>query len=126
MEKEKKHFIKTKCAELWIEDGIVIMRITVEKIDIDLGHELLEVTNRIEDKLKGKGVLLVDLGEVKNVTAEARRYFKDTASRSKKVAMVIRNLVQRVIASFMTGISKLKIPTKIFTNIENAKKWLKS
>lgn len=126
MEKEKKDFIESKSCEFWIEDDIVITRIKVEEGDIDDARESVEVGNRVLGKLKGKKLVLIYGEKARKISAEARRYLKDASGPAEKLAIVVRNPVQRVIASFFMGINKPSPPTKIFTNIEDAKKWLKS
>ncbi len=76
---------------------------------------------------EGKAMpLLCDLKNVAKMTQECRRYFAgpEHAKMFTKCALLITNPISRIIGNFFLGANKPLKPTKLFTNKEEALKWL--
>jgi len=109
----------------WIENGILYGQFSPNVI-IDL--EIAKIT--IEARLnicEGKDYLfLCDMSHVKSVTKEAREYLStDVGIKGITAgALIIDSTVSRVIGNFFLSINKPKVPAKLFTNKEDAIRWL--
>lgn len=73
-----------------------------------------------------KPPILVDIREIATITKEARDHFamKGRESGVTAIALHIKSPVSRVIGNFYLGISKPKVPTRLFTNEKTAIVWL--
>jgi len=71
--------------------------------------------------------LLCDLTNVVKMTQECRKYFAGTehAKMFSKCALIINNPISRIIGNFFLGANKPLKPTRLFTNKNDALKWLK-
>lgn len=70
---------------------------------------------------------LVEPGNVKEFTREARTYFAespDNQAVSSIVALMVESPATRIIGNVFMRVSKPRIPTKLFTNREAARAWL--
>ena len=71
---------------------------------------------------------LVEPGNVKEFTREARTYFAESADNqavSSSVALMVESPATRIIGNVFMKVSKPRIPTKLFTNREAARAWLR-
>ena len=72
--------------------------------------------------------LVVDISDLRTMTREARAYFthKDHEEFLYAVALVVRSLVSRAIGNFFLGLNKPAVPTRLFTDDEDALAWLRT
>lgn len=72
--------------------------------------------------------LVVDISDLRTMTRDARAYFthKDHAEFLYAVALVVRSLISRAIGNFFLGLNKPEVPTRLFTNDEDALAWLRT
>jgi hypothetical protein len=68
--------------------------------------------------------MLVDMASTASVSRQARGVFGRPCS-ANRIALLGRSPVDRVIANFILGISKLPAPTKFFTEEQEALAWLR-
>ena len=70
---------------------------------------------------------LSDVRKVKKTTREARLVFASevSAQACKAVALIIGSGISKIMGNIFMKFNKPLYPTKIFTNEEQAKKWLK-
>lgn len=71
---------------------------------------------------------LVEPGNVKEFTREARTFFAESAENqavSSSVALMVESPATRIIGNVFLKVSKPRIPTKLFTNRESARSWLR-
>lgn len=73
-----------------------------------------------------KPPILVDIREILSITKEARDHFsmKGREPGVSAIALHIKSPVSRVIGNFYLGISRPKVPTRLFNSEAQAVKWL--
>jgi len=125
--RDKTNEIITKSGKIWIEDEIVRNRVLLEggKFTLEMAKEDTEVFKKLVKKIKGKKLLLVEVGATE-IPKEVRNY--QVAEGPKifdKIATVGGNPVSRVIVSFYLGLTKMPIPMQIFGTVDEAIRWLK-
>jgi len=67
--------------------------------------------------------LLVDVRKANVVLREARKTFASTTFPSR-VALLVESPLSRVLANFFIAVSSPSIPTKMFTDLNAAQRWL--
>jgi hypothetical protein len=117
--------IRTENGEVWIEADILMMklsgRIVAEEIE-----EIAKIGLELTKKFKNVKYTLVDISGVRSVPFGARKVASSHFSGpAEKLAFVCENPVARIIGSFFLRRYKIPIPTKLFSNIEDAGKWFK-
>jgi hypothetical protein len=71
---------------------------------------------------------LVEPGNVKEFTREARKFFAESAENravSSKVALMVESPATRIIGNVFLKVSKPQIPTKLFQDRDAARAWLR-
>ncbi len=106
-------------------EGILMCDWFIEHLDyefVDFG-----IRKRIEITGDKPIVMISDISSIKSSTREARQRMaqKDGAKDVIAVGIVIKSKVQAVIYKFFNAIYKQPAPAKIFTNKEDAIKWIK-
>ena len=126
MVEEKELQLRTMKARIdggffWIEFTSKELEVDDVRLDIEEANEKLLAQNK-EIRLN-----ISDLAVVTNMPSEVRKLFASPLPFKylDKTALIVRNPVTRVIGSFFMGINKPVKPTKMFGNVEDAKKWLK-
>lgn len=119
-------FIKTKSAQIWIEDNILRCKLVPgAEITIDHAKEIVKETLRL---CKGKKMpILGDMREAKYISFESRRYLSgnEAEKAAYALAMIANSPVSKVIGNFLIGINKPPYPVRLFTSKEKAIEWLK-
>jgi hypothetical protein len=124
---EENEEITTKSGKVWIEDGILRSKVLIDgeytmEHAIDDGKAFRELVGKIE----GKKLLLVEPGNLFKISKEVRVYQSIEGPKIvDKIAQVIENPVTKTIVSFFLGLSKMPVPIKMFTTVDEAVKWLK-
>jgi hypothetical protein len=67
--------------------------------------------------------VLVDLRETRSVSREARETFRQSRVPSR-IAMYVESSLSRTIANFFIGVTRPEVPTKVFTDLDDAQAWL--
>lgn len=107
------------------ENGILC---TVYKKNAVLSKEGLEKSFEII-KSRAKGEKICWLGEVSNLTAsdkEARDFAAiETPKFVKALALIVNSPLSRMVANLYLMLKKPAYPTRLFTDHEKAREWLK-
>ena len=93
----------------------------------DVARENVDAQESLRDSLnKEKTRVLIDMGDVTEISKQARDYFANerTASVQRATALLIRSPVSRVIGNFFMGLNKPISPTRLFTDPQKAIEWL--
>lgn len=123
----KPNVIETRTSKTFLRDDGIIQCELLPNTEINL-------TDAIESVKAGKSIsggrkrpVLVIFGTVKSISREAREYFggKETTDHTLAIALLISSVTGRVIGNFMIGLNKTLYPTRLFTNEDEAVKWLK-
>ncbi len=69
------------------------------------------------------GPCLVDLRQARSVSREARTTFSNYEGTSR-LALFVDSPLSRIIANFFIGVSGSPAPTKVFTDLDAAQRWL--
>ena len=71
---------------------------------------------------------LVEPGNIKELTREARTFFAESPENSavsSKVALMVESPATRIIGNMFLRVSKPRIPTKMFQDRDAARAWLR-
>ncbi len=79
-------------------------------------------------KLGRKCGTVVVMSNLLSQDAEARRIYRDLAENGLYfgAALVVDSLLSRALGSFFMGLSKPKIPMKLFDSVERSIEWIRS
>lgn len=111
--------------ELWEEDGILHCTFT-GKLHMDLTVAKSCVEDRI---LFSKGIsypVLIDMRNLRSVTKEAREYMAGKGAELITAgALLINSSLTRILGNIFLQINKPPRPSRLFSDKEEAKAWLK-
>lgn len=108
-----------------LEDGIVTAK--WKSLSVNLSVAQRAVRYRLESTKNASCLLITDIKLIKNITKEARDFLasKEGCEGISALAILINSPIGSMIGNFWMRINKPLVPTRIFTNEEEAKKWLK-
>jgi hypothetical protein len=114
-------------ARLWLgEDGIVRI---IHHPDVEVTLADAEDTMVAYLKInQGKRCpLYVDTKTMKSLTREARHYYasEEAARVASAVAIIVGTPVSKVLGNFYLGLSNPRLPTRLFSDEDEALEWLK-
>ena len=127
MNRTGQDIIETRTVKCWIEQDDIIKVVENQGSEQTLEDAKLNI-EAIQRLAKGKKYpLLIDFRGIKSMNREAREYYsgEEGAKSVIAVALVISSSVSKIIANFLTKITRSKTPTRLFTTEEEAIKWLK-
>ncbi len=111
----------------WLnEDGIIIALATAHEV-----HSLEDAieNTRINEALAAgiRRPFLIDLTKVKTMSREARAFYAGPEPQKSitAVALLTGSNIGKMVANFFIGLAKPTLPTRMFTNIEEAYNWAK-
>lgn|SRR5574343_647436 len=109
------------------DDGIVEVRFGDNtELDIKEAQELVAATGELTN---GSKALIINIAGKATVASSAARDYaasKEASAYTLAEAYVVNNLAQKILGNFYVNFHKPLVPTKIFTNTEEAVSWLKS
>ena len=114
------------CSVTLRPDGIIHTHF-YSGITIDVEH-VVKINEVCGELTRGKKVpMLIDGDQLTIPSEEARTYVadKDSNPYSLAEAFIVRSLPQKLIANFFLRFNKPGRPTRMFTDTEEALKWLK-
>ena len=114
---------RTKNSEMWVEGDILMMRMSGNISDEEM-EEIAKTDMELVRKFKPKYVL-VD-SDVMKISFGARRLASSIQlGPIRKIAMICKNPVTKIIASFFLKKYRLSTPVRIFSSAEDAKEWFR-
>ncbi|MCB0396173.1 MAG: STAS/SEC14 domain-containing protein [Flavobacteriales bacterium] len=123
--KEEAKRIITDAGPVSITDRYILAEIKPDQfIDENNVEAFLEAIKRLAGH-KGMPMLSI-IGKNTSASAEARRFAADPSNTSliSHHAVVIQSKAQELLGNFFIGMNEPKMPTRIFTNQEEAIQWL--
>lgn len=108
-----------------LRDGILFGRYKVKKLDLAVAKSATEF--RIE-VMAGKVMPAVaDISTIKHVDKEARQFLSSPRAGEglSALAVIIYNPVTRMIGNFFFKFHQPEYPFRLFTNVEEATRWIK-
>lgn len=118
----------TGIAEVYVDDeGFVVVKILdksdIEKKDVEKTGTLINKLTNGEKHYAIKDVRDINLG---HVSMKAFQYHASNPQNNKYAEAIVLNSVGiRLLANFYIKTFRPKVPTKVFTNFEQAKSWLR-
>lgn len=126
-EKTKNKIIKTQTYEMWLEDGIIRIKLLPD------AEETLETAKENNASIKKfvkkeKSPLLADLSQIEQASCEAGEYYSRAESKEivSAIGLITKSSVSRVIGNFFLGLNKPPYPVKLFASEKEAIESLKS
>ena len=123
-----KELLKSGKATFRIDEEGIIRQEYNGVIDLsieDSRSELLVFEKYCRDKTRPA---LIDIRMVKTVQRESRLFYasEEPAKYISAAALLIGNPVSRIIGNFFMGVNRTILPVKLFSNKEEALKWLRT
>ncbi|TSJ45439.1 hypothetical protein [Fluviicola chungangensis] len=114
------------CYFTWMgEDGIARTKVKKgSEVKLEHAQENSVVVNSFYTSTKFP--LLIDARGIKSMEREARAFFTANGRNTNTLAfgIIIDSSVSKVVGNFFLGINKPVVPTKLFSNEEQAIEWL--
>ena len=120
------HAEATSSGYTWLnEDGYIIA--------VGSNHQLHTLAHAVENteliaRIRGnvRRPFLIDMSKVKSMSKEAREYYAGPEPKKNitAVAILTTSLVGKAVANFFLLLTKPSVPTRMFTDFEEARKWL--
>ena len=109
----------------WFEDGILCGQFA-PLLDLDLETVRTVIKDRKNFAGKNNYTLLVEISNVKSISSEARDYLASAEGTAHilAAAIITNSSFTRMISNLFLSYNKPLVPTKLFSNREEAKKWL--
>jgi hypothetical protein len=110
---------------MWLEGEILCCKYASNlHVSLDVAKSVVE--GRIFFSEGKSYPLLVDMSGIKSTTREAREYLATIGSTlAKAAALITGSSFNRMLGNVFLTIDKPAVPTRLFTNEEKAKEWLK-
>lgn len=108
------------------KDDVIQVECTNHSYSVD---DLKEINAVIAKICNGKKKLLLGIfSEFSDIDTGGREYMAsdETTQHSIAEAYILKSLSQKILANFYLTVNKPNVPTKFFSNITAAEKWLKS
>jgi len=119
--------IELRAFTTWLGDDCICYTAVKPDAVIEL-EDALENTAAIK-KISKDSVypILVNLKTIRSITKEARDHFsmRNRTPGVTAIAFLIKSPSSRIIGNFFLGLNKPVVPTKLFTDKEDAIEWLK-
>lgn len=114
---------KTGLGDLWVENGLICLKIDLPSLDAEVMRENLEHLKNLDSRsLLVPAPVLVDLGSLREIDRPARECAASLLNPrwNERVALVFHDDVQHVIASFFKASRTLEVPIAIAGSREEA------
>jgi hypothetical protein len=118
--------IETATTCCWLDDSGIAIFIAEGTQTIENAKENMAVCRQLTSGKKTP--VLLDFSNLTSMTREARAYYASEESSSivSAVAIVTTSVISKLIGNFFIGLNKAaEAPVKIFTNVNEAKGWLR-
>lgn len=124
---ERLNYRTTEKAELWSDEEDFCWLVFSPEAEVDLADAQQIMKSAGLTFTGEKYVTLVDARSIKSISSEAREYFVDEESGAmlEAVAILVGSTHSRLLANFFINFHKPTVPTRMFTDIEKAKTWLR-
>lgn len=118
--------IESASSHLWLDEDGILIAVNKPTPLHDLKDALENLLLTKELSLGKPRPLLVDMTGIKSMTREAREEYAKAGVDSlvTAIGLVTRSAMSRIVANFFLSFNKPSVPTRLFNNIEAAKKWL--
>jgi PAS domain S-box-containing protein len=121
--------IKTPLGLIWLDDGIAQVEIVKKPLTVKDVEGHTSVVLELSQSLGPVSMpVLVDLGSLERADGDALRATAVMLRPewNEKIAFLVRNPLQKILASFLIGTGRVEPPAGIFESRNEAVVWLKS
>ncbi|MEI7595267.1 MAG: hypothetical protein WCK02_05920 [Bacteroidota bacterium] len=110
--------------KIWIDNGVCHIITLAKHVTKDIVENIIK--HRLELIDGNKYLMLSDISRVKVIDREARQRFsqKDGAIGTIAVGIIVSSKLQVIMYNFFNSIYKAPTPAKLFTDTNEALKWL--
>jgi hypothetical protein len=118
--------VKTRTAKIFMDENEILHFVMVENVHLDY-EDAIDNALVIKKLSAGKPTLkLVDARVNWTMDKKAQTFLRSNKVKEKTIARaVVKNsFIDSLLINFFSGLSKPKVPTKIFTSYGDAYKWL--
>ena len=117
----------SRVARIWVgEDGIArIIHVPGAEVTLADAQETMVAYKKLNE---GKRLpLFVDTKTMKSLSRDARHFYagEEAAGCASSVALIVGTPVSRVLGNFYLGLSNPHLPTRLFSDEDEALAWLK-
>lgn len=124
---EKINYRVTRNAELWSDDEEISWLVFLDEAEVEEEDAITIIQTASQTFVGERFVVLADIRQLKSISNEARQYFSggDAENLHLALAILVENTATRLLANFFINFHKPTRPTRIFTDEEQAREWLK-
>jgi len=118
---------KTSQGEVWMDEDGVLYQDYPPGTEINIEDSLGELSIYRSTYCKEvKRPIIVDLSNIKRVSKESRDMYssEEMGDTISAAALIVSNPVSRILGNFYMGISKTRMPVRMFASSSDAKDWL--
>jgi len=124
--KQHPHLITTSSAEMYVDDDNIFITKFNDNALLRI-EQVKEIITHYEHFNASKPKLVLTIaGRNTNITPAAREYAESNGAQAIAEAYVVSSLAQRFIVNIYMDIRNNDHPVNVFSDIDNAKKWLLS
>lgn len=117
----------SRVARLWLgEDGVVrIIHVPDAEVTLEDAQDTMTAYLKLNEGKRRP--LFVDTKTMRILAREARHYYagEEAARVASAVAIIVGTPVSKVLGNFYLGLSNPHLPTRLFTDEDEAVEWLK-
>lgn len=118
--------VETPFITLWMDEEGFLCGRYAQNLHLSLEAAVSVVESRIFFAKGNSYPLLIDMRGIKSTTRQARAYMATVGSTLVKAgALITGSTINRTLGNIFLSIDKPLVPTKLFTNEESAKEWLR-
>jgi hypothetical protein len=113
----------TRTAQMWVGAGEIARMVCLP----NCVHNAEDAQQNIHAIVDAKPrPIIVDIRRLKSVSRAAREVYRDHKQNPDlvAVAMVVDSPLSRIIGNFFLGVSRVYVPTRLFTDEQVALRWL--
>ena len=118
---------KTSQGEVWMDEDGVLYQNYPPGTEINIEDSLGELSIYRSTYCKEvKRPIVVDISNIKKVSKESRDMYssEEMGDTISAAALIVSNPVSRILGNFYMGISKTRMPVRMFASSSDAKDWL--
>lgn len=119
---------KTNQGEVWMDTDGVLHQTYIPGAEISIEDSWQEL--KIYKSTFCRDIrrpIIVDISNIKTVSKKSRDIYssKEMGQTISAAALIVNSPVSRIMGNFYVGISKTKMPVRMFATNKDAKNWLK-
>jgi len=116
--------VETIYLKIWKEENMLHC-VFADKLNMDLEIAIECVKERISFSKNQSYACLINMKGIKSITRDAREYMATEGGKYLKAgALLVDSALSKMIGNLFLSINKPQVPTKLFTDEQQAKEWL--